>query len=98
MPAANLIKSEIKDKLDKQAKVVKLGDVEGEFDLLINGTPVGMFPKDWDNSRLVRNCNVEAVELFKLFIFDFQIFRCNFIQIITCVNILDFKKLLVNYR
>lgn len=45
MPAANLIKSEIKDKLDKKAKVVKLGDVEGEFDLLINGTPVGMFPK-----------------------------------------------------
>ena len=45
MPAANLIKSEIKDKLDKQVKVVKLGDVEGEFDLLINGTPVGMFPK-----------------------------------------------------
>ena len=45
MPAANLIKSEIKDKLDKDAKVVKLGDVEGEFDLLINGTPVGMFPK-----------------------------------------------------
>ena len=45
LPAANLIKSEIKDKLDKQVKVVKLGDVEGEFDLLINGTPVGMFPK-----------------------------------------------------
>ena len=45
LPAANLIKSEIKDKLDKDAKVVKLGDVEGEFDLLINGTPVGMFPK-----------------------------------------------------
>lgn len=43
LPAANLIKSEIKDKLDKDAKVVKLGDVEGEFDLLINGTPVGMF-------------------------------------------------------
>ena len=45
LPAANLIKSEIKDKLDKKAKVVKLSDVEGEFDLLINGTPVGMFPK-----------------------------------------------------
>lgn len=45
IPAANLIKSEIKDKLDKDAKVISLSEVEGEFDLLINGTPVGMFPK-----------------------------------------------------
>ena len=45
IPAANLIKEEIKDKLQKDAEVVRLADVDGEYDLLINGTPVGMFPK-----------------------------------------------------
>lgn len=45
IPAANLIKSEIKDKLGKDAKVIKLCEVDGEYDLLINGTPVGMYPK-----------------------------------------------------
>ncbi len=45
IPAANLIKDEIKDKLNKDAKVIKLSEVDGEYDLLINGTPVGMFPK-----------------------------------------------------
>lgn len=45
IPAANLIKSEIKNKLGKDAKVIKLCDVDGKYDLLINGTPVGMYPK-----------------------------------------------------
>lgn len=42
--AANLIKKEIEDKLGKTAKVITLDEVEGEFDLMINGTPVGMHP------------------------------------------------------
>lgn len=45
VPAANLIRREIADKLEKSVNVVTLGEVSGEYDLLINGTPVGMFPK-----------------------------------------------------
>lgn len=41
---AQLIKNEIKDKLDKDIKIVALDKVSGEYDVLINGTPVGMFP------------------------------------------------------
>lgn len=47
--AANQIKSEVKEKLDKDVAVTRLADVSGEYDLLINGTPVGMYPK-------VENC------------------------------------------
>lgn len=42
--AANMIKNEIKEKLQKDVKVITLDDVDGNFNLLINGTPVGMFP------------------------------------------------------
>ena len=42
--AAMLIKKEIEDKLGRTAVVTTLDRVDGEFDLLINGTPVGMFP------------------------------------------------------
>ena len=42
--AANIIKDEIKEKLDKDAQVVNLCDVEEGYDLIINGTPVGMYP------------------------------------------------------
>lgn len=42
--AANRIKNEIKEKLQKDVKVITLDEVDGSFDLLINGTPVGMFP------------------------------------------------------
>lgn len=44
LAAANNIKSEIKDKLDKEVHVITLDQVEGDYDILINGTPVGMFP------------------------------------------------------
>ncbi|MGN1328222.1 MAG: shikimate dehydrogenase [Eubacterium sp.] len=43
--AAMLIKEEIKDKLEKDVQVKRLDDVDGEYDILINGTPVGMFPR-----------------------------------------------------
>lgn len=42
--AANRIKNEIKEKLQKDVKVITFDEVDGSFDLLINGTPVGMFP------------------------------------------------------
>lgn len=42
--AANQIKNEIAQKLDKTIDVITLDEVSGEYDVLINGTPVGMFP------------------------------------------------------
>lgn len=42
--AANQIKFEIEEKLSKTVKVVTLDEVCGEYDVLVNGTPVGMFP------------------------------------------------------
>lgn len=44
VPAANEIKKEIKDKLGKECKVILLSDAQTEWDLIINGTPVGMHP------------------------------------------------------
>lgn len=42
--AGNKIKNEIKEKLDKNAKVIKLSEVSDSYDLIINGTPLGMHP------------------------------------------------------
>lgn len=42
--AAQEIQQEIKDKLSKPAKVITFDEVDGEYDVLINGTPVGMYP------------------------------------------------------
>ncbi|MGN0522562.1 MAG: shikimate dehydrogenase [Eubacterium sp.] len=42
--AANQIKKEIKEKLKKDIRVITLDEVDGEYDVLINGTPVGMYP------------------------------------------------------
>lgn len=44
IPAANQIKQEIKDKLDKDCGVIMLSEAEEGYDLIINGTPVGMYP------------------------------------------------------
>lgn len=44
LAAGNQIKSEIEDKLKKTVSVITLDAVDGEYDVLINGTPVGMFP------------------------------------------------------
>lgn len=43
--AGEKIKEEIKAKLDKKVKLITLSQVQGEYDVLINGTPVGMHPK-----------------------------------------------------
>lgn len=42
--AGNKIKDEISEKLGKDAKVIKLSDVTDGYDLIINGTPLGMHP------------------------------------------------------
>lgn len=42
--AGNIIKQEIQDKLQKDCKVILLDEVEQGYDLIVNGTPVGMFP------------------------------------------------------
>lgn len=44
--AANQIKKEIFDKLGKEVTVITLEEVSRGYDVLINGTPVGMFPND----------------------------------------------------
>ncbi len=44
LDAAEMIKKEISDKLGKDIKVITLDEVCGKYDLLVNGTPVGMFP------------------------------------------------------
>lgn len=41
---AEKLKIEIKEKLGKSVKVITLNEVNDEYDLIINGTPVGMFP------------------------------------------------------
>lgn len=44
IPAGNTIKDEIKEKTGKDARVILLSDAEEGYDLIVNGTPVGMFP------------------------------------------------------
>lgn len=44
IPAGNTIKDEIKEKTGKDARVILLADAEEGYDLIVNGTPVGMFP------------------------------------------------------
>ena len=38
------IKNEIKEKLNRDITLITLDKVEGSFDLIVNGTPVGMYP------------------------------------------------------
>lgn len=42
--AGQQIVNEIAEKLGKTAKLITLDEVQGEFDLIVNGTPVGMHP------------------------------------------------------
>ena len=44
IPAGNQIKKEIADKLGREARVILLSEAEEGYDLIVNGTPVGMFP------------------------------------------------------
>lgn len=44
IPAAEKIKAEIKEKLSKNASVLKISEVSEGYDLIINGTPLGMHP------------------------------------------------------
>lgn len=46
IPSAEKIIADIRDyHPDFSAKVVKIAELQGEFDLLVNATPVGMYPK-----------------------------------------------------
>lgn len=45
IPAAENIAQEIRLKLERDVTVKNLDSVDGDYDILINGTPVGMFPK-----------------------------------------------------
>lgn len=44
IPFAEKIKEEINEKLGKDTKVIKLSEVTDGYDLIINGTPLGMHP------------------------------------------------------
>jgi shikimate dehydrogenase len=44
VPFANQIKQEINDKLGKDCKIILLNQAEKGYDLIVNGTPVGMYP------------------------------------------------------
>lgn len=45
IPFAEQIKAEIKEKLGRDCRVMLLSEVSEGYDLIINGTPLGMFPK-----------------------------------------------------
>lgn len=42
--AAGVVR-EVKDKTGKDVRVIMMDEISGSYDLLINGTPVGMYPK-----------------------------------------------------
>ncbi len=44
IPAANEIRREIKVNLSRDCKITLLSQATGGYDLVINGTPVGMYP------------------------------------------------------
>lgn len=44
LDSANVIKNEINEKLGKEVKIILLSQAAEGFDLIINGTPVGMYP------------------------------------------------------
>lgn len=45
IPAAENIAQEIRQKLERDVTVKNLDSIDGDYDILINGTPAGMFPK-----------------------------------------------------
>lgn len=45
LQSANTIKDEIRQKLDRDCRVAMLDEISGGYDLIVNGTPVGMYPK-----------------------------------------------------
>ena len=45
LQSANTIKDEIRQKLGRDCRVAMLDEISGGYDLIVNGTPVGMYPK-----------------------------------------------------
>ena len=44
LKAANDIRNEMQEKLSKDCDIIFLSEAKGAYDLIINGTPVGMYP------------------------------------------------------
>ncbi len=44
IPAANALAGEISEKANQSARVITIPEISGEYDLLLNATPLGMFP------------------------------------------------------
>ncbi len=44
LKAANDIKKEMQEKLSRDCNIIFLSEAKGNYDLIINGTPVGMYP------------------------------------------------------
>lgn len=44
IPAAKALEKEISEKTKQSARVITIPEISGEFDLLLNATPLGMFP------------------------------------------------------
>ncbi len=61
--SALAIKKELKEKTKKDCRIITLSTVGGEYDLIINGTPVGMFP-NVDESPLPREIVEKAGAVF----------------------------------
>lgn len=60
---ANALKDEIKEKLNAETEIITLDKVSGGYDLIINGTPVGMSPKV-NNSPLEKEVVLKSKAVF----------------------------------
>lgn len=63
IPTAQALAAEIKQKLGRDIAVCLLSELSGSHDLIVNATPVGMFPK-------VEAMPVEAEQLCTKYLFD----------------------------
>lgn len=63
IPFARQIKAEIREKLNKDCLVMLLSEVSDGYDLIINGTPLGMFP-NVDASVLPRETVIKSKAVF----------------------------------
>lgn len=63
LPVAQALAAEIREKLGKEIKVCLLSELSGSHDLIVNSTPVGMFPK-------IDAMPVSAEQINTKFLFD----------------------------
>lgn len=60
---ANTLKSEIKEKLDSEVEIITIDSVRDGYDLIVNGTPVGMSP-EVDKSPLEKEVVLKSKAVF----------------------------------